>query len=230
MDCPRCKLINPDIAQRCDCGYDFETKTVEKPYGKVEETNTRLRDNLIGLGIFMVAAISATWLPTQLLSVPSEVVPKLVDLAFYGALGLAAACYALGGRWLTLKLRLAMATVLWFGLFIWTMWTFRQQPQRTGEAVANSLVASDLTAHEPDVLTALTPDKLMVSCGEPLRDATTRYQQFVTRGMVYKTSNDSFSMLGFFQKWRKLEIIYDERPGDFTRTTHSPQISRRNRR
>jgi hypothetical protein len=25
-------LFNPDTAQRCDCGYDFETKTVEKAY------------------------------------------------------------------------------------------------------------------------------------------------------------------------------------------------------
>ena len=32
MNCPRCKLINPDTALRCDCGYDFESKTVERPY------------------------------------------------------------------------------------------------------------------------------------------------------------------------------------------------------
>jgi hypothetical protein len=32
MECPRCKLTNPDSAQRCDCGYNFETKTVERPY------------------------------------------------------------------------------------------------------------------------------------------------------------------------------------------------------
>jgi hypothetical protein len=32
MKCPRCKLINPETALRCDCGYDFETKTVEQPY------------------------------------------------------------------------------------------------------------------------------------------------------------------------------------------------------
>ena len=30
--CPRCSLMNPGIAQRCDCGYDFERGTVEKPY------------------------------------------------------------------------------------------------------------------------------------------------------------------------------------------------------
>ena len=32
MKCPRCGLINPDIAQRCDCGYDFLSKTVQKAY------------------------------------------------------------------------------------------------------------------------------------------------------------------------------------------------------
>jgi hypothetical protein len=32
MVCPKCKLINPNTAQRCDCGFDFVTKTVEKPY------------------------------------------------------------------------------------------------------------------------------------------------------------------------------------------------------
>lgn len=33
MKCPRCGLLNPDIAQRCDCGYDFEARTVKTPYG-----------------------------------------------------------------------------------------------------------------------------------------------------------------------------------------------------
>jgi hypothetical protein len=32
MKCPRCGLFNPDIAQRCDCGYDFETHTLQKAY------------------------------------------------------------------------------------------------------------------------------------------------------------------------------------------------------
>jgi hypothetical protein len=32
MQCPRCKLENPSTASRCDCGYDFETKTVQTSY------------------------------------------------------------------------------------------------------------------------------------------------------------------------------------------------------
>src|SRR5215470_6098387 len=32
MNCPSCRLINPPTAKRCDCGYDFETKTVEASY------------------------------------------------------------------------------------------------------------------------------------------------------------------------------------------------------
>lgn len=32
MECPRCRLMNPDTAERCDCGYDFQSGKVEKPY------------------------------------------------------------------------------------------------------------------------------------------------------------------------------------------------------
>ena len=33
MQCPRCRLINPETAQRCDCGYDFASGKVKVPYG-----------------------------------------------------------------------------------------------------------------------------------------------------------------------------------------------------
>ena len=30
--CPRCGLFSPDKASRCDCGYDFATKTTQSSY------------------------------------------------------------------------------------------------------------------------------------------------------------------------------------------------------
>lgn len=32
MDCPNCKLVNPPTAERCDCGYDLTTRTMEQSY------------------------------------------------------------------------------------------------------------------------------------------------------------------------------------------------------
>ena len=34
MLCPTCKLENPPTAQRCDCGYDFITKSLEDSYAR----------------------------------------------------------------------------------------------------------------------------------------------------------------------------------------------------
>jgi hypothetical protein len=31
-DCPRCGLVNPPKAQRCDCGYDFVTRRMKRSY------------------------------------------------------------------------------------------------------------------------------------------------------------------------------------------------------
>jgi hypothetical protein len=40
-DCPACKLVNPDTAQRCDCGYDFPTGTMQQSY--VSRKDRRLK-------------------------------------------------------------------------------------------------------------------------------------------------------------------------------------------
>ena len=32
MDCPKCKLVNPPTTVRCDCGYDFQTGTMQDSY------------------------------------------------------------------------------------------------------------------------------------------------------------------------------------------------------
>jgi hypothetical protein len=49
MKCPKCGLINPETALRCDCGYDFQAGDVEN--GKIERVK-RSRD-IILLAIFL---------------------------------------------------------------------------------------------------------------------------------------------------------------------------------
>jgi hypothetical protein len=36
MECPHCKLMNPDTALRCDCGYDFKSSRLLNPYAPKE--------------------------------------------------------------------------------------------------------------------------------------------------------------------------------------------------
>lgn len=38
MKCPKCGLISPDIALRCDCGYYFDTGQIKEPYISKSET------------------------------------------------------------------------------------------------------------------------------------------------------------------------------------------------
>ena len=45
MECPHCGLINPETAQRCDCGYDFTTKTLEEPYDRSQEDQAQENGN-----------------------------------------------------------------------------------------------------------------------------------------------------------------------------------------
>ena len=32
MECSACKLTNPEGAQRCDCGYDFASRSLKESY------------------------------------------------------------------------------------------------------------------------------------------------------------------------------------------------------
>ncbi len=59
MNCPRCQLINPDTAQRCDCGYDFETKTIKESYllekrKQLKEATKVKRISAIALGALLL--------------------------------------------------------------------------------------------------------------------------------------------------------------------------------
>jgi len=53
MKCPRCGLLNPPEAQRCDCGYDFEQRTVDRPLSR-QDLPRGLRTSLIAIVIYAV--------------------------------------------------------------------------------------------------------------------------------------------------------------------------------
>jgi uncharacterized RDD family membrane protein YckC len=69
MKCPRCGLINPETAMRCDCGWDFSTGTVKESYlgkeamyqGNLASLSERLigqiLDELIAIIPFIVGII-----------------------------------------------------------------------------------------------------------------------------------------------------------------------------
>ncbi len=62
MKCPRCGLINPDTALRCDCGYDFPTQSVRESYVQKKVSVTRLPPMWIGFVmavLFLIVEVTA---------------------------------------------------------------------------------------------------------------------------------------------------------------------------
>ena len=48
QDCPRCRLLSPDEALRCDCGHDFTTRSVESSYLDTGIVKSQGRQRLSG--------------------------------------------------------------------------------------------------------------------------------------------------------------------------------------
>ncbi len=51
MDCPKCGLINPESAQRCDCGYDFGTGEIKQSYLTKRDKQVAKRHEITAFGI-----------------------------------------------------------------------------------------------------------------------------------------------------------------------------------
>jgi len=85
MDCPKCKLVNPPTAARCDCGYDFETGTMEASY--LSERDKQLSKPEIAGAIFITAILAR--IAFRLMTAAAEERsgwPLVFALSIFGAL------------------------------------------------------------------------------------------------------------------------------------------------
>jgi hypothetical protein len=61
-DCPNCRLVNPDSALRCDCGYDFPSGILKRSYLTAKDKQIASKT---GIGIltifFFLRAIPGLW-------------------------------------------------------------------------------------------------------------------------------------------------------------------------
>ena len=68
MDCPKCGLINPPSAQRCDCGYDFLSRQMKESY--ITDKQRRATELTIGGGT--IAVLALVWLMKMLASLLTD--------------------------------------------------------------------------------------------------------------------------------------------------------------
>lgn len=52
-DCPKCRMVNPPEAVRCDCGYDFVSRKMEQSYLSAADEKAMLsRDDLRSTALY----------------------------------------------------------------------------------------------------------------------------------------------------------------------------------
>src|SRR5579862_382915 len=93
MKCPNCGLLNHDASLRCDCGYDFQTQTMQRSF--VEPPTHGYGIDFVGTSMQMLG-----WI---LLTIVASLI--VVPLAWV---------YAAVGRWLFRNLRFSDSTTAAF--------------------------------------------------------------------------------------------------------------------
>ena len=58
VDCPRCGLVNPPEALRCDCGWDFVARQARSRVSAASDTPTGIACNWCGVGVLQQAKIT----------------------------------------------------------------------------------------------------------------------------------------------------------------------------
>ena len=64
MECPNCGLFNPPTSERCDCGFDFTSKTMEGSLLSREELKRASADPypVPFIGVFRLLILPLKWL------------------------------------------------------------------------------------------------------------------------------------------------------------------------
>jgi hypothetical protein len=107
MNCPKCGLLNSESALRCDCGYDFQTKTMQPSYlesgktgGKktwwqtywptiIDEKSAMVAARNGATAAFTVAAITGSLATLALFDILNLLDPTaFLDAALFFAVGL----------------------------------------------------------------------------------------------------------------------------------------------
>jgi hypothetical protein len=86
-NCPKYRLINPPIAQRCDCGYDFEIGEMRKSYltERDKQLGKPLKLGAIGACLLLgTSALRESFGPGG----PDKFMLTIAGLAFALALGI----------------------------------------------------------------------------------------------------------------------------------------------
>lgn len=79
MRCPNCKLINPESALRCDCGYDFPTGKIKESY--LQKTLLASRDErFLGQILDSFVAIAAVLLIPAILYLISDTLGMIATI------------------------------------------------------------------------------------------------------------------------------------------------------
>ena len=73
MDCPNCRLINPPSALRCDCGFDFRSKSVEASYIRGGVGGAVPAQHTLGAGLLLVGIAVAITVLTYATAAPGGV-------------------------------------------------------------------------------------------------------------------------------------------------------------
>ena len=120
MECPNCRLINPEGNSGCDCGYNFVTRETGESHAAENERNLGSTPDF---GFLLVASIcvSAMGFYTERV-VSTSPVPVIGGAVIWIILFLfGTARYGPRGLWLSIGAPFALGYPLWWLLIICTL-------------------------------------------------------------------------------------------------------------